>query len=179
MSDAKAKMLDTVKIRFYRFLKSYRPFNYSQITDQLYIAAWPVGENYNEIVDLGVRLVINMDWVPPDPKLSEAPLQVLTLLTRDTPVTPMPLEKIWTGVRAAGETIAKGDNVMVYCKVGRHRSATMACCILVSQGCTADEAIQKVREKRPIARPDHASFKRVIKKFEREWMAAKPDSTHK
>jgi hypothetical protein len=171
-------MFDPVKKRFYRFLKTYRPFNYSQITDQLYIAAWPVGENYNEIVGLGVRLVINMDWVPADPKLSEAPLQVLTLRTHDSPVTPMPLEKIWTGVRAAGETIAKGDRVMVYCKVGRHRSATMACCILVSQGFTADEAIQKVREKRPVARPDHASFKRVIKKFEREWMAANPNSTH-
>jgi protein-tyrosine phosphatase len=137
-----------------------------------------VAENYNEIVDLGVRLVINMDWAPADPKLSEAPLQVLTLVTHDSPVTPMPLEKLWTGVRAAGETIARGDNVMVYCKMGRHRSATMACCILVSQGCTADEAIQTVREKRPIARPDHASFKRVIQKFEREWRVSNPDSTH-
>ena len=170
-------MFDPVKERFYRFLKSRRPFNYSQITDQLYIAAWPVGENYNEIVDLGVRLVINMDWVPADPKLNEAPLQVLTLVTHDSPVTPMPTEKIWTGVRAAGETIAKGDKVMVYCKVGRHRSATMACCILVSQGRTADEAIQLVREKRPVARPDHANFKKVIKKFEKERRAANPDST--
>jgi hypothetical protein len=165
-------MFDPLKKRFYRFLKSRRPFNYSQITDQLFVAAWPVGENYTEIVDLGVRLVINMDWVPPDPKLSESPMQVLTIQTRDSPVTPMPLEKIWMGVRAAGETIAKGDNVMVYCKMGRHRSATMACCILVSQGYTADEAIQKVREKRPVARPDHASFRRVIRKFEKEWLAA-------
>lgn len=171
-------MFDPVKKRFYRFLKSRRPFNYSQITDRLFIAAWPVGENYNEIVGLGVRLVINMDWVPADPKLSEAPLRVLTLVTHDSPVTPMPLEKMWTGVRAAGEMIAKGDKVMVYCKMGRHRSATMACCILVSQGYTADEAIQKVREKRPMARPDHGSFKRVIEKFETEWRAANPDSTH-
>ena len=170
-------MFDPVKKRFYRFLKTYRPFNYSQITDQLYIGAWPVAENYNQIVDLGVRLVINMDWVPADPKLSEPPLQVLTVVTHDSPVTPMPLKKIWIGVRAAEEAMDKGDNVMVYCKVGRHRSATMACCILVSQGCTADEAIQLVRERRPVARPDHANFKRVIEKFEREWRAANPDST--
>jgi hypothetical protein len=169
-------MFDPVKKRFYRFLKSYHPFNYSQITDQLYIAAWPVGENYTEIVDLGVRLVINMDWVPADPKLNEPPLLVLTLLTRDSPITPMPLEKIWTGVRAAGESFANAGKVMVYCKVGRHRSATMASCILVSQGYTAEEAIQKVREKRPIARPDHASFRRVIEKFEKEWLAAAPNS---
>ena len=81
-------MLDSVKKLFYRFLKTYHPFNYSQITDHLYIAAWPVGENYTEIVDLGVRLVINMDWVPPDPKLSESPLRVLTLLRANLPVTP-------------------------------------------------------------------------------------------
>jgi protein tyrosine phosphatase (PTP) superfamily phosphohydrolase (DUF442 family) len=164
-------MFDTLKNKFYRFLKSRHPFNYSQITDQLYIAAWPAGENYTEIVGLGVRLIINMDWVPPDPKLSEAPLQTLTLVTRDSPVTPIPMEKIWTGVRAAGEAIAKSDIVMVYCKQGRHRSATLACCILISQGYTADEAIQKVREKRPVARPDHSPFKGVIEKFEAAWKA--------
>jgi protein-tyrosine phosphatase len=63
--------------------------------------------------------------------------------------------------------------------MGKHRSATMASCILVSQGCTSDEAIQTVREKRPMARPDHASFKRVIKKFEREWTAANLNSTQR
>jgi protein-tyrosine phosphatase len=142
-------------MNFYqRFLKSRHPFEYSQITDQLYVAAWPVGENFAEIVDLGVRLVINMDWVPADPKLSQAPLHLLALETRDSPLTPMPMEKIWTGVRAAAETMAAGDKVMVYCKGGVHRSVVMACCILISQGLSADEAMRLVKEKRPVAKPE-------------------------
>jgi hypothetical protein len=154
---------------YHRWLKSRHPFEYSQITDQLFIAAWPVGGNYAEIVDLGVRLVINMDWVPADPILGEAPLHLLTLETRDTPLTPMPLDKIWAGVKASAETMAAGSKVMVYCKGGVHRSVVMACCILVSQGWTADEAIALVKEKRPVAKPDDKHYRKVIEDFETEW----------
>jgi len=156
---------------YYRLLKSRHPFEYSQITDRLYVAAWPAGENYDEIVDLGVCLVINMDWVPPDPKLGEAPLRLLTLETHDTPLTPMPMDKIWVGVKAAAETVAEGKKVMVYCKGGVHRSVVMACCILISQGCTADEAMGLVKEKRHVARPQDANYKKVIQTFEASWEA--------
>ena len=156
---------------YVRLLKSRHPFEYSQITDQLFVAAWPVGENYSEIVDLGVRLVINMDWISPDPKLGKPPLRLLTLETRDSPLTPMPTDKLWTGVRAAAEIMAAGDKVMVYCKGGVHRSAVMVCCILISQGYSAGEAIRLVKEKRPIARPDDKHYKKVIEDFEAAWKA--------
>jgi protein tyrosine phosphatase (PTP) superfamily phosphohydrolase (DUF442 family) len=155
----------------YRFLKSRHPFEYSQITEQLYVAAWPVGKNFAEIVDLGVRLVINMDWIQPDPKLGEAPLRLLTLKTHDTPLTPLPLDKILTGVRAAAETIAGGAKVMVYCKGGVHRSVVMACCVLISQGRTAEEAMRLVKEKRPAARPEDGHYKKTIENFEAVWKA--------
>ena len=61
----------------FRFLKKRHPFEYSQIIDQLYVAAWPTGEDYDALKDLGVRLVINMDWVPADKKLSQPPLRLL------------------------------------------------------------------------------------------------------
>jgi hypothetical protein len=163
---------------YYRYLKSRHPFEYSQITDQLFIAAWPVGENFAEIVDLRVRLVINMDWIPPDPKLGEPPLRLLTLKTSDSPLTPMPLDKIWRGVWAAAETVAAGHKVMVYCKGGVHRSVVMACCILISQGCTAEEAMRLVKEKRPVARPRDAHCKKVIESFEAAWKAQPLPSQH-
>ena len=72
----------------FRYLKSRHPFEYSQITDQLYVAAWPTGEDYDVLNELGVRLVINMDWVPADEKLSEPPLRVLALTEIDTPSLP-------------------------------------------------------------------------------------------
>lgn len=155
----------------YRFLKYRHPFEYSQITEQLYIAAWPVRQNFAEIVDLGVRLVINMDWIPADPKLGEEPLRILTLATRDSRLTPMPLDKIWTGVRAAAMTMAEGSKVMVYCKGGVHRSVVMACCILISQGLTMEEAIRLVKEKRPMAQPEDGHYRKVIADFEAAWKA--------
>ena len=72
----------------FRYLKSRHPFEYSQITDQLYIAAWPTAENSEALIELGVRLVINMDWVPADEKLSEPPLRMLASTEIDTPSHP-------------------------------------------------------------------------------------------
>ena len=71
----------------FRYLKSRHPFEYSQITDQLYIAAWSTGEDFDVLKELGVRLMINMDWVTADEKLSEAHLRVLELAEIDTPFT--------------------------------------------------------------------------------------------
>jgi protein-tyrosine phosphatase len=153
----------------FRYLKKRHPFEYSQITDQLYVAAWPTGEDYNALKDLGVRLVINMDWVPADEKLDEPPLSVLPLTEIDTPLTPMSMENIWKCVNRAQEVFDEGDRVMVYCKGGVHRSGVMACCILISQGYTAEEAMALVKERRPAADPYTDHFKKRILKFEEEW----------
>jgi protein tyrosine phosphatase (PTP) superfamily phosphohydrolase (DUF442 family) len=155
----------------FRYLKSRHPFEYSPITDQLYVAAWPTGEDYDVLKELGVRLVINMDWVPADEKLSEPPLRVLALTEIDTPLTPMKIENIWKGVGHAQDIFNEGGVVMVYCKGGVHRSVVMACCILISQGYSADEAMARVKERRPVADPYTEHFKSRILKFEEEWVA--------
>jgi protein tyrosine phosphatase (PTP) superfamily phosphohydrolase (DUF442 family) len=155
----------------FRYLKKRHPFEYSQIIDQLYVAAWPTGEDYDVLKELGVRLVINMDWVPVDEKLDEPPLSVLALTEIDTPLTPMSMENIWKGVNRAQEVFDEGDRVMVYCKGGVHRSVAMACCILLSQGYSAEEAMALVKERRPVADPYTEHFKARILKFEDEWKA--------
>lgn len=153
----------------FRYLKSRHPFEYSQITDELYLAAWPTGEDYDLIKELGVRLVINMDWVPADEKLSETPLQVLPLTEIDTPFTRMSMGNLWKGVDESQKTFKDGGKVMVYCKGGVHRSVVMACCILISQGCTAEEAMARVKERRPVADPYSPHYRSRILKFEEEW----------
>ena len=155
----------------FRYLKSRHPFEYSQITDQLYVAAWPTGEDYEKLKELGVRLVINMDWVPADEKLSEPPLSVLALTEIDTPLTPMSMKNIWMGVDHAQEIFDEGGVVMVYCKGGIHRSVVMACCILISQGYNAEGAMTRVKKRRPVADPYSKSAKSSIQKFEEEWNA--------
>ena len=155
----------------FRYLKSRHPFEYSQITDQLYVAAWPTGEDYQVLKELGVRLVINMDWVPADEKLNQPPLEVLALTEIDTPLTPMKMENIWKGVNQAQEIFDQGDVVMVYCKGGVHRSVVMACCILISQGYSAEDSMAIVKDQRPVADPYTEHFKKRILKFEEQWKA--------
>lgn len=155
----------------FRFLKSRHPFEYSQIADNLYVAAWPTGEDYDVLKALGVRLVINMDWVPAYEKLNEPPLSVLALTEIDTPLTPMSMENVWKGVDRARETFDEDGKVMVYCKGGVHRSVAMACCILISQGYSAEDAMALVKERRPVADPYTEHFKSRILKFEEEWKA--------
>jgi hypothetical protein len=142
----------------FRTLKSRHSFEYSQITDQLYVAAWPTGEDYEVLKELGVRLVINMDWVPADEKLNEPPLRVLALTEIDTPLTPMSMKNLWKGVNQAQEIFDEGGVVM-------------ACCILISQGYSAEEAMARVKERRPVADPYTDHFKSRILKFEEEWNA--------
>jgi protein tyrosine phosphatase (PTP) superfamily phosphohydrolase (DUF442 family) len=144
------------------YLKSRHPFEYSQITDQLYIAAWPTAENSEALIELGVRLVINMDWVPADEKLSEPPLRMLASTEIDTPLTPMKMENIWEGVIQAQEIFHDDGVVMMYCKGGVHRSVVMACCILILLGYNADEAMALVKERRPVADPYSEHYRKLI-----------------
>ena len=153
----------------FRALKSRHPFEYTQITDQLYVAAWPTAEDYQVLKELGVRLVINMDWIPADEKLNEPPLRVLALTEIDTPLTPMKMENMWQGVDHAQEIFDAGDAVMVYCKGGVHRSVVMTCCILISLGYSAESAMARVKERRPVADPYSDHYKSRILKFEEEW----------
>lgn len=72
------------------------------------------------------------------------------------------------GVKAAMAAFENGEKVMVFCKSGRHRSVTTACCILIGQGYGAAEAINLVESKRSQADLNDALRKR-IKTFEQAW----------
>lgn len=149
--------------------QSEPPPDISQITDYLYISAWPRGEHAGEIRDLGVRLILSMHWRRPAKTLGHPPVRVLWLPTVDTPVTPMPMFVLQRGVEAALPVIRQGEKVLVHCKAGVHRSVAMACCVLIGVGHTAEEAMHLVKEKRAVADPDAWYIRRRILTFEREW----------
>lgn len=143
----------------------------SAITDYLYISAWPRGDHAEEIRALNVRLILSMHWIRPSRTLGHPPVQLLWLPTFDNPLMPMPLATLERGVEAALPVIADGYRVLVHCRAGVHRSVAMACCVLIGMGQTADQAIQLVKEKRPVADPDIWYIRRRIYKFEQHWHA--------
>jgi dual specificity MAP kinase phosphatase len=141
----------------------------SQINDYLYLSAWPEGEHADEIQELGVRLILSMHWGRPSRSLGKPPLQLLWLPTIDSPITPMPIASLQQGVETAIPVIQEGYRVLAHCRYGIHRSAAMACCLLIGMGFTSEQAMQLVKEKRPIADPYIWYIRRRIEKFERHW----------
>jgi len=144
--------------------------NFSSITSDLFIGTTPSKEDYNHLRDLGVKLVINMRverWPRKDSHPN--PLQLLWLPTFDSPLVPIPIRALHRGANAALETVQTGGKVYAHCAGGVHRGVTMGACILIAQGLNPQEAMELIKEKRPIADPFVFYIRPCILQFAREW----------
>ena len=150
--------------------KNIPSLDVSQITESLYISAWPKGDHEDDIKALNVRLILSMHWMRPDDTLGHPPVRLLWLPTFDTPLTPIPISVLRRGVEAALPVIENGWGVLVHCRYGVHRSVAMACCVLIGMGCSANEAMRLVKEQRAVADPNIWYVRRRIEKFERYWL---------
>ncbi|HOU39957.1 MAG TPA: dual specificity protein phosphatase [Promineifilum sp.] len=139
------------------------------ITDTLVVAAWPTAEAITALRTLNVHLVISMTNRVPPPELSEPPFRLLHLPTNDSPLRPVPMGKLCTGVTAALPVIARGQGVAVHCSRGRHRSVAMACAILIGLGYSAEAAMFLVKARRAEADPSIWYIRRRITKFGKIW----------
>ena len=147
------------------------PVEYSQISDDLYIGAWPTKYNIDTIQTLGVSLLLSTILENVDKELGQPSLRLIKMRMSDAiPSRPYyPTKTLMRGVNAALDAIQKREKVLVFCKSGRHRSVTTACCILVGQGYTSEEAISLVESRRPQADLNGALRKR-IETFEQAWL---------
>ena len=147
------------------------PLDYSQITDDIYIGAWPTKYHRETIISLGVTLIVATILESADKELNEPPLRLVHTRAIDFGSRLFyPTGQILKGVETAVSAIGNGHKVMVYCKAGRHRSATMTACVLVGLGHPADEAITIVRAGRDAVEINEAHSK-AIHKFEQTWKA--------
>jgi protein tyrosine phosphatase (PTP) superfamily phosphohydrolase (DUF442 family) len=141
----------------------------SQITDQLFIAAHPKAEHVKSIMDLNVRLILNMIFFRPAEVYKKPPFRMVTLRTFDSIFLPIPMNKLMKGVKASIPAIEAGESVLVYCREGRHRSVAMAAAVLIGQGYSAVDAMQLIKSQRAKADPYAWHIKRRIIKFEELW----------
>lgn len=148
-------------------------WNFSNITNDLFIGTTPLASDYDGLRELGIRLIINMRLVHgPYPDEHDEPIQLLWLRTIDSPFFPIPISKLITGAKAALETIQSGGKVYVHCAGGRHRGVAMGSCILIAQGYTAEEAIQLISKRRSFADPNVFYIRARIMQFAREWQGS-------
>ncbi len=155
-----------------------KKFSISGITDQLYVSGWPRKSNLKELREIGFDLIIHMPLQSPSKYLKAERYDVLRLFSSDTLFTPIPIRVLEKGVEKALPVMESGAKVLVYCKSGIHRSAAMATCILVSQGMSVDEAINLVKEKRSVAKPDTKHIKSRIAKFAQMWNEKKTEKNN-
>jgi hypothetical protein len=145
-------------------------FEFSSITDDLFIGNTPLASDYDGLRQLGIQLVINMRFSrSPYPDPHETPIRFLWLRTIDSPLFPLPISKLVTGARAALETILLGGKVYVHCAYGRHRGPAMGSCVLIARGYDPEEAMSLVTERRAVADPKIYYIRSRIMKFAREW----------
>jgi protein tyrosine phosphatase (PTP) superfamily phosphohydrolase (DUF442 family) len=142
----------------------------SQITEQLFIAAHPKAEHAGAILNMNVRLILNMIFIRPAEVYRQPPFKMVTLRTFDSIFLPMPIDKLISGVQAALPVIENGNGVLVYCREGKHRSVAMAAAVMIGSGYSADEAMEQITAKRSKADPYAWHIQRRIRKFEQIWL---------
>ena len=145
-------------------------FNFSNITDDLFIGTTPLASDYDGLRELGIQLVINMRFSRgPYPDPHHTPMNLLWLRTIDSPFFPLPIPKLMTGADAALETIRMGGKVYVHCAYGRHRGPAMGSCILIAQGYEPGDAMSLIADRRAVADPYAFYIRPRILSFAREW----------
>ena len=144
--------------------------NFSKITDDLFIGSMPTVNHYDQLRELGVRLIINMRFsLGPMPDPNQIPIHTLWLRSFDSPFFPISIPKLMRGAQAALETIRDGGKVYTHCAYGRHRGVAMGACILIAQGFDPQAAMQLIAERRSVADPFAYYIRPRILKFAREW----------
>lgn len=144
--------------------------DYSKITENLYIGRTPNKKDFALLHDLGVGLVINMRiGLPPRRDPHNPPIMSLWLPTIDSPIFPIPIALLQIGARASLNVIRSGGIVYAHCSRGRHRGPAMGACILIAQGRSPEEAIQLIKQQRPVSDPDAWYIRRRVEKFAKQW----------
>ena len=144
--------------------------NFSQITDYLFIGNTPSLQDYDQLRELGIRLIINMRFSrAPAADTHHQPISTLWLRSIDSPFFPISVQKLIRGAQTALETIRNGGKVYTHCAYGRHRGVAMGACVLIAQGHDPLEAMQLITERRSVADPFAYYIRSRILKFSNEW----------
>jgi hypothetical protein len=98
------------------------------------------GHGISRVVDLRIEEEDDLEL------LRRQGIALLRLPTVD--LEPVAQELLCTGVAWVSEGLARGQRVLVHCQHGIGRSALLACCVLVTQGDTPSEALERAKRAR-------------------------------
>jgi hypothetical protein len=96
-------------------------------------------------------------------------MRVLWLPSVDSPLFPISIDKLHTGVEAALDTLESGLAVYAHCHHGVHRAVAIGTSILIALGHPPDEAMRMVKQSRRVANPGTWYIRRRIERFAASW----------
>lgn len=118
------------------------------ITEHVMIAGAGIShETWQELRPYNFEAVVNMRAEYQDAFIAPLPKAYLWIPIEDH-TNPLP-EQLWMGAQFIDVNVKSGSKVLIHCKMGIHRSATMAVAYLIYTGLSKDEAIRKLAEKGP------------------------------
>lgn len=112
--------------------------------------------------DLGVRRVVDLRAAVKDDSalMRRYGIELLNLPTED--LCAIKREALWSGVTWVRRQLARGERVLVHCEHGVGRSVLLACCVLVSRGRSAGEALELVKRVRWKASPSPEQLEALL-----------------
>lgn len=156
-----------------------RAFNYSAITENLYIGTTPRGADYQHLKDLGVTMIINMrlEW-PPLVMSRQRLFRVVWVPSIDSPYFPISQKRLLTAATKAAKEIKQDGIVYAHCQVGRHRSVIMAAAILILMGYDMQTIKKLVTTRRPVADFTASQVRDALSIFSRNYKHSLLKSKH-
>lgn len=124
------------------------PFEYNQITENIFLGtnACCIDHFKTELLEKGITADISLEKERLDASFGVDVF--LWLPTIDH--TPPTQKQFNTGVDTIASLIKSGYKIYIHCKNGHGRAPTLTAAYLITMGMTADEAIARIKEKRPV-----------------------------
>ncbi len=151
--------------------------NFGRVNANYYRGAQPMGQDYADLADLGIKTVINLtsdDAEPNEPAMvAKAGMRYLQIpMTTHTAPTSQQISQFLSIVNDPAS-----QPVYVHCVGGKHRTGVLtAIHRMTNEGWTADRAFAEMKQYKFGADFLHAEFKRAVYAYPAELARTSPPS---
>lgn len=136
-----------------------------QIVPYLWLSGTPGVEDIQQLKKLKISLIVSTH-VRPVPREVRNAFEVAYYPWIDFVLLPQPLTMLHAATERVRAAMHDKRQVLIHCRVGRHRSVALVGCVLVAEGMEPNAAMRHIKKQRLVADPDAWHIKRQIRAYE-------------